>query len=97
MKQLLILFSLVFINGCAVFSPQPFSDYNSNYLNAKLIEKCEMYSVDMGEEKLLVYPTITAESNIYGNPYIKVKPPKIFRLVDGKLVRVYCCEECNKK
>ena len=96
MKQLLVIVSLVFTNGCAVLSSHPFSDYNSNYLNAIILEKCEVYSVDMGEEKLLVYPTITAESNIYGTPYIKAKAPRVFRLVDGELVRV-SCKDCNKK
>ena len=96
MKQLLLLFSPVFINGCAVFSSHPFSDYNDNYLNATVIEKCKIYSVDMGDESLLVYPTISSETGFYGNPKIKLNSPKIFRLVDGQLVQVNC-KECNKK
>lgn len=95
MKLFLVMLSLIFTSGCAVFSPQPLSEYNSNYLNAALLERGEVYSVDMGEEKLLISYDVSTINNIWGNSRVDVTT-KIFRLIDGKLVQV-CLENCSKK
>lgn len=95
MKLFILILCLVFTSGCAVFSPQPLSEYNSNYLNAAVLERGELYSVDMGEEKLLISHDASTINNIWGNSKVDVTT-KIFRLVDGKLVQV-CLEDCSKK
>ena len=90
-KILLILTTIPFINGCALIRDLPLSSHNNNYIYAKLVEHEKPYSVQVGDESILVAP------DVYMNDDYKLsRRDKFYRMEDGVLIEIKM-EDSKKK
>ena len=82
-KVILTLATVPFISGCALFRDLPFSSHNNNYLIATCIEHEKPYSVDVGDESILVAP------DVYMNDEHKLsRRDKFYRMENGVLIEI---------
>ena len=82
-KILLTIITIPFINGCALVRDLPFSSHNNNYLIATCIEHEKPYSVNVGDESILVAP------DVYMNDNQKLsRRDKFYRMENDVLVEI---------